>query len=531
MEQLEITFESLINPMLQNMLLQEKVENPYYAYTEFDDIFALAYTIGSSNKVHIKIEQLYKKKQAIYFEAFKESKYYNSPVLLKLSPANRKGVQQMISMLLIEKDLMETVVELLKEGYRYVYHQVKNVPVVDVVKVRNSVFKYTAQNNLLGTTSAFAVMTATFYLGAYLKRNCVVDSEFFIPEVIGRYAASYHQIFLNSTFDDIGTQPYLEKVYKELVEQFPILAFKPAKRLTMSHLLIQMKFEAEDKGITNPFSKIIELIGTATNFWRVNFLELQDIVTIEKKMFKKILNYYLLWYFNESEVSANQIDYEKLGMLLCTYMLTEEYKNVKEVIINSDSTIEEQLVQLEKIIKEQKAIKAQLDKEYAIITKENEELHKKQQLILEENRQLQNRLNKLEEQLEKAQQLPKEVVTEPDIEEEFKLTFEEQVAQLQSQKLVIVGGTNKWKSQLINHLPNTRFISIDDLNKDFSFIRQAELVLIHTECNTHSLYYKIQSVLKSSNVPSAFIENWTNIELAIDSIYRCTERYLHKLNI
>ncbi|MDR4983856.1 hypothetical protein CN491_05975 [Bacillus cereus] len=55
MEQLEITFESLIDPMLQNILLDEKEKNPDYAYTEFDDIFALAYTIGTSNKVHIKI--------------------------------------------------------------------------------------------------------------------------------------------------------------------------------------------------------------------------------------------------------------------------------------------------------------------------------------------------------------------------------------------------------------------------------------------------------------------------------------------
>lgn len=528
MAQLQMTFESLLDPYLQNMLLKEKEKHPYYAYTEFDNLFALAYTIGTANKVHSKLEQFYRKKQAVYFEAFKGSKYDIYPALLKLSPANRKGVQQMISMLLVEKDSKEIVLELLKEGYRYVYHQVKNSLVVDVVKVRNSVFKYTAQNNLSGTTSAFAIMTATFYLGAYLKRNCLVHPSQFEPEVIGRYAASYHQLFINATFEDLPTHPYLEKVYKELVKQFPVLAFQQAKKLTMSHLLVQINFHTEDKGKPNPFSDTLQFIGTAANFWKINFLELQDIITIEKAMFKKILNYYLIWDFDEKKVSANQINYQKLVALFCTYMFTEEYKKVKEVILDSESTVEEQLVQLEKVTKEQKEMKAQLEKEYAAITKENEELHKKQQLLLEENRQLQNRLKRLEEQLEKAQQLPAETAEKPVVEEEEEITFEEKVAQLQSKKLVIVGGTNKWQSQLGNHLPNARFISMDDVNKDFSFIHHAEIVLIHTECNTHALFYKVQSVLKSSNIPSVFIENWTNLELAIGAIYRCTERYLQK---
>jgi hypothetical protein len=90
---------------------------------------------------------------------------------------------------------------------------------------------------------------------------------------------------------------------------------------------------------------------------------------------------------------------------------------------------------------------------------------------------------------------------------------------LSSVKGLIVGGTPKWQTKLKEILPKWKYLSSETLNFDEGIVKNAEVVVFYINYLSHPLYYKVVNSIGNSDIKIVYIDNTTNVEQVLGTIY------------
>ncbi|MFB7157487.1 hypothetical protein, partial [Lysinibacillus sp. NPDC056232] len=99
--------------------------------------------------------------------------------------------------------------------------------------------------------------------------------------------------------------------------------------------------------------------------------------------------------------------------------------------------------------------------------------------------------------------------------------FDEIISFLLKKKLLLVGGNPKWYSNLSKVLPNLKYLNPNQLNKNLNYITNYDAVFFHYTVNNHSMFDKVQQILRVSETPLHYCGEHSNLQINLIHFHSC----------
>ena len=138
-----------------------------------------------------------------------------------------------------------------------------------------------------------------------------------------------------------------------------------------------------------------------------------------------------------------------------------------------------------------------------------------------------SKIGRLEKEIEKQKRLLRETAALRSYVYELQVDVSDIVEthiykwdELDSEKVVVVGGTDSWQKRLKEKLPSWKFISASQNNIDRHIIVSSKYVFFNTSFVGHSLYYSIVSMIQSSEGTKLCFINNNNIDRVHDEVLK-----------
>lgn len=532
-----------------------RIKKPYnttelLSILNIDDFdFFIIIAIGSHSFLHSDIENIYNEKKETYYDLFKNSSYYNHPYILSLSASNYKGIQQFCGIYIDEKNSLknDVTLKLIKKGYKYVYNYIKNKQQIDIYDFRDGFLQYISKNSFDSTISSFSYFSIGIYICSILNKMICCDS-FYIKLL----SDSFNQVFtkvdpfsLESPTENINIDKFINKYidlginkksFKLPLNDFITSIGKVNQKNLSNNVLVNYSDdEINILSRSTKFFKGISKLAYILNFNNIDFIDLQNITNITHEKLNILLS---LSNLTVNDLDLNEQDFEDvLGSYIMINALIEDYKSIKRnYLINS---YEDTLLELHDL---KNTYQQKIN-----ILQDNEIIEKRRISNLED------RLNKLNDycsNLEKKLKQKDEIISKlenkvdslksdnsllQDHLNNYKNIFNNtnllnldinHIANyINSKKCIIIGGDKNWQNNLKTYLPDCKFLSVDDLNRKFDFIKQTDKIFFNTYINSHSMFNKVKSVVSKSNAILFYCIPSTNIELTLKDIYLKLNNY------
>ena len=506
----------------------------------FDMFIIIA--IGSHGFLHNDIHNIYNEKKEIYYNLFKNSSYYNHPYILSLSASNYKGIQEFCGIYLDEKTSnKDTTMKLIKKGYRYIYNYIKNKPHIDIYDFRDDFLKYTDRNSFSSTISSFSYFSICIYLCSILNKEISCNS--FDIELLSN---SFGQILLENNYFDFESLTQNKNINNFINTYRDLGIYKKSFKLPLNNFLTNIgrinQKNLRNNVLINYSDDDINMISRNTDFFKeilklAHILKLNDIDILDLQNVTNITHeklYTLLSLSNSviDDLDLNEDEFESLlGSYIMINALIEDYKFTKEnYLINSyedallelnnlKSTYQQKIdiLQNNEIIEKKLISNLQnnldkITKDYSILEKN---LNQKDEEILKLKNEieiLKNDKSLLQGHLDNYKNIFNNSTM-------FNIDIKYITNYINSNKCIIIGGDKSWQNGLKMYLPDCKFLSVDDLNRKFDFIKASDKVFFNTSINSHSMFNKVKSAVNKSKALFFYCIPSTNIELSLKDIY------------
>lgn len=99
------------------------------------------------------------------------------------------------------------------------------------------------------------------------------------------------------------------------------------------------------------------------------------------------------------------------------------------------------------------------------------------------------------------------------------LSLDSKKKELAEKEVIIIGGHENWVTKMKQVFPEFLYISPDSTNRKIDFLKEPnKIIVFNTATNSHSLYYKVISVINNKNKLHYLNGNY-NVDMAIEKIY------------
>jgi len=522
------------------------LKNTFYAsellsHLEINDFdFYIIIAIGSNSFLYNDIETIYNENKEMYYDIFKNSSYYNNEYILSLSTLTYKCIQQFCGIYLYEKNLNkdDTALKLIKKGYRFVYNFINNKSSIYIYDLRESFLNYVAKNSFDSTVSSFSVFSIAIYLCNIYNFEILCDS-FDIKMLSDSLSQIYTKYTEPSQLNDQNVIKFLNKYcsigIKKKSFKLPLNDFNTAigrvtKNILATNSIIKYTDdEINELSFNTSFMKGLSRVSHILISKNIDTIDLQNITSISYDNLNNLLllSATFINYHNLPEDDFEDI----LGTYIMLNALLEDYKSIKNnYLINS---YEENLLDLRNMKKTYQDKINLIEKDEQIntininnlqninkdLTKHSSTLEKQLQKNNELIEKLKAKINYLESDVEYLQSNIddyKNILNNIDMTDS---NIESITQFINSTNCVIVGGNINWQNSLKVYLPDCRFISVDDLNRNLNFIKSSNIVIFNDSVNSHAMFKKIKSKIEDSGAKFIYCNPTTNVKLSLQNLY------------
>jgi hypothetical protein len=507
----------------------------------------LAVALGCEPRCREDIDKIYDVNPKKYFKLYEESAVSKTTSFDKYTVTTSEYIKKCFSIILEENEKSDSIIlsRLIKKGY----------------KPAHTYFTHNSNPFLESFTSWYKNKSGGLekLSGIYLDYSYFVM--FFLSHKTGKKLMEtplleetkehFYSIVASSNIDDssnLDSDIHSYKGYQDLVdltshkgiigEDVSIIFenIRLGEELPLVSSIIRTNPFADIDEIRNrigkmPLSRItnitiimLELFGVSADVLRDAKIDKEKITSIAKYV-KTISN----------ANSINERESEIIFLVsLVLYSLATEYKNLRDVHYkNAKTTIMKNELEQEKQNSEKyKKLELEVTKLNNQISSSTERIAKvanetqaKSKII--DSMQLENKRLTLE--LKKAKENDKELqflrnFYFDEINNKDEMLFLEDSVDTITEKLktlkgVIVGGHPKFQIKMKDYLPNFTFLNTGDLGRNFSFLKNVDIVFFNSVYNNHGLFYKVMSELNASDVPLSYLGKTQSIEIILKEIY------------
>lgn len=484
-------------------------------------------SIASKEIVYEDIDEVFNKNKILYLQYYKDSKLYNSALNKGLSYKTEIYIRKLIGILedaLTQNDATN-IIKLYKKAFKKIYNNTKNL---DSLKM-SDIVKFL---DLTNSESIIECLSAFYFYG---MRDILDTSGIENYDINGMLSQMYVLVlYKKMNFSDKIIQLKNKDIIK-LKNHFGIknkdyIADDLITDILNNEVSIYLKNNPNsDK--SDALSKVQKVgkIGMHIGFMEglyklleLNATQIAKKVTLTSRELSEILlSYKLEGSFDDYANDENLHPY----IISAIYMaiLNKEYKNLKadySKYVSEESIIEIHNLQekLQNAINEVSKLKADFEIKEKALTDKEHNLLKEIELLKKENSLLKKNVNDgtaLKTEVIKLREFVFNL--QNNIEDEIAVTEELDLAPIKDKNIVIIGGTTSWTKKLKELFPNWQFVGVEQKNNNLSFINNCDFLFININM-THSLYFKIKSLIEKYNIKYNFLKNTNNINNTLHEI-------------
>ncbi|MCK2000501.1 DUF2325 domain-containing protein [[Brevibacterium] frigoritolerans] len=507
----------------------------------FDAIHPLIWALGSCERLHQEITLRYQQNEGEYYRYYKESEFYNDPLFQSVTTKNMEMMKMVTGIVLKERESKknDVIIKLIKKGFKETYNFVMHRTYVDMdeLMVKNTMkgMQEGDSDSLLHNLGV-AIYLATelgkdfdeyslmFQRGVQtlqLQTTMYRDEDTFIKEQVEKY-----RHLIQSEKEDLHILDKKELLISEITFSQTMIDSFENFTLRNDEDFLKQYFQ-------DGFTKYLSGIDSFTRSLGINSRDLFRSVKVKQEQIDVVLAHF------HYLVGEGQLDESEKNVYLAYSLfilaMSEEYKQTREKYLEQmKDKFYYELNKIQNEINEQQAFiikqKEELKEKKAEMKKEKTALEYTQKQLLKELEEYKLKVQHLENKQEKAEGNTKELFALrehlfslqdknlPDVEiNENRL--KEMTDVIMETKIVVVGGHPQWQNKVKETFKDISFISADERGRDFSFLDKADVVIINTSYNSHSLYKRVMNQLNKNNVPIGYIHQSTNIDLLIPDLF------------
>lgn len=514
------------------------------------DLF-LIISIGSHSFLHNQIDNIYNENKELYYDIFKNSKYYNNDYLSKISASNYKHIQEFCGIYLYEKknNKNTTFLKLAKKGYKVIESIIKNNNIVDMYELRDRFLEYVLKSSHSSTISSYSYFSIAIYFCATYNKKILCDSF-----TINLLKDSFSQIYHSNSFANLNNST--DQNIKDFIKKYssigitkksfvlPLNDFTVAIGRVYKHELANNPLihysddEINELAFKTNFQLGVQTIAAALQFNNIDLIDLLNISSLNYNSLQKLLSFSS---FVCKDLGIPNESFEnQVGMYLILQALIDDYKLIKKnYLVNS---YEENLLELSNLKKEyeNKITKIEMQEEIQSKTIDNLKVKiaeaKNSILLLEKEKNKSDKmilsLKNTNHTLEKHNKNLTEIINnkkdETLVEIKSSIYFNNIVNFINNTNCIIIGGNINWQNELKKYLTNIKFLSLDDLNRNFNFITSKSIIFFNDSVNSHSMFNKVKSRIENMNIKLLYCTSNTNIMLSLEHIFN---ELINKVNL
>lgn len=503
-------------------------------------LFLIA-ALGSSQYLHPIIDEMYKERESEYFEHYRKSGFVNDLLLPRYITRNEERMKKVAGIVewSYNNDNFEGIYKLIKKGYKFCYQYVTNHNEVDLEAFSFTFMKKRGGMDKVTDLQLFSASSVVVYLCTRLNKDLIMDY-------------GYGEIFSKSLTDaiyecyiqELRYSPENRKMYQKQIEDlFQIYEIpKNLKSISIGKLFeLFVERATTNKLLSKQFSnyenlraevfreginKYIGSLSTWIKTMGINEMDITDSVEITRSDLEMVfLDYIIASQYEVNHLLEKDRDLYIVSCLII-YALAHSYKEAKQLYLNDSK--EERYMDLKHFEEEIK------NKEQQIIEKEellNQELKESKNRILsleDEVVKLRRLLQQSEEKNQKHDDYTKEIISlrnfvyslEKEELPEKDIKIQDVTDYLRSKKIAIVGGHPNWQNKLKEYIPHATFMSVEQINRDFSFLDNVDAVFINTSYFNHKFYMKLMSRMSRNNTSLYYLKGSANAQLSLMEIYQ-----------
>lgn len=492
--------------------------------------FFVALSVGGNDKSLIR--RKYEEKKWTYFEAYKNSKYANDPLLTCYPTEVEENIRMLIGIYEVSEanDNYDILLSIIKNQYKDLYRFVESKKMFDEMEFINYLKKKSKGKFPDTRTFIYSLFVAVFLCHTANKNFSLVlstaESMFGLthtPNTPEKREEEWNNNFRN-----------MQEQVQQLSEAHFLPIPKEHFRLWeyIGYQMHQVDVDIE-RGMNVPSARIANIqdrvnafvaLGDVVESFGIDPIEIQN-TTLPPEEMRRILQEYTLILEDHKDI---QIDFN-VFFSIYYYMrrLAVMYQDAKTRLLdtseeekfvfamNKEKEMKEREEKLEKVEAEAKS-RSKLQKE------KNEELQK--ELLAYQKKEKQWMKEREEQEKNKKELTALRTLLyrmEEDAEQE-----EVGAEQLQSmteavlrKRIVFFGGHPNWIQKTKEFFPDARFLEVDDINRKLSFIQNYDVVCINADYFNHGFYAKLMNEISKYSAELVYVKGATNQERLVQEIY------------
>jgi hypothetical protein len=497
----------------------------------------LIIALGSKTFLHSEIDEIYRQDELKYYNAYKESVYYKSPIFSMFTTMNAERMHRVAGIVQADynNNSNTNIFRLIKKGYKAAWNYVKSRDLIDINDFLISWLKRNGGMERVAEIDIFNTASVLIYLCLKTLKKYSFDSEFksslyrfftetqvnchwekysFNDEAILQHRKEIDELYMTFHIPKKNGQ-LLDSILSNInVAEIKVM---PETRLTQCEYsnLSHLSFK---RGISR-------YIGALSGWFKtlgINNMDIFSDIKVNVKDLDKLFLEYLIAK-NENNIPEEN---KELYVIATLYIqcLAKEYKKTKDVYLNDCketmyynlTNLQNELAQKEDDItkRESKLINEKLKLEEENKTLQNELEYAKRQIVrlegkLVEKEKDQKELLALREYMFSLEDYP--------IDNEETKSAEDIAAFFKDKRCAIVGGNPNWIKKMKLRVPSFIFIGNDNRSKDLSFLDHLDIVFFNTEYNSHSIYEKVIERMRKNKTKMVYINRGRNVK---ESLYK-----------
>lgn len=497
----------------------------------------LIVALGGNPFLHSYIDELYMERRWEYYELYKNGDISKDMLIPMHVTHNEEKMKQAAGIVewCYKHNDFEKVYRLIKKGYKFSYQYVQqqgNKP------ISFDQFELAFMRKRGGVENVTDL--SLFYASCIVLYLCNKENKAY-------NFGSYGKMMIQAMKDlEIGiiayeirfAKEYRDKHKEEVSALFALYGIpRNMKEMSIGKFLeLFIERQMAELGSKNPFINaaqarsivfregISKYIGSISNWikvHRINEMDLTESVIITKDDVEVIfLDFLIAKQKNSNNLTDNDRD---LYIVSTLYLKTiiNVYLETKKLYL--DDSQEQHYLEVQE--KEKSIKQKELD-----FNKQEAELKERSKLqddrisgLEEELKKTQRALQIAQSELEKREDNAKEVASlreyvyelnnEAPIQQEVK--EEELVERIQRRKVAVIGGDQNWIKKMREILPEVKFVEIESINRDLSYVDNLDAVFVYWSIFKHNFYKKFIKQMAQNDTQLYYLSRTTNAELVL----------------
>ncbi|MBU3161629.1 hypothetical protein KPL37_18185 [Clostridium frigoris] len=498
----------------------------------------LALALGSKEFIYNDIDKIYKNNRILYYELYKSSSLSKLKCYKSLNALQEEYVQKIIGIIeysCINNDT-SVIYSLIKKGYNLVFRYYNSHELLSIHEVLNLYYKTSPNPPMLEIQNITSILV-------YLHTNG--------PE---------KDWDTNDPLNDVMTQSYLDFINQTIYQDIKYSISKSVTSEQVTKIRSTFLLNRKDIKLNRVFGEIRQNEASKLGFNKD--LDASDYVAVNyrrKQLAKQGISKYISAYerllcanqfhpffLDVAEFSEVEIDYivkncidnqstsnipdseMNLYITSCLFfsILIKEYRKVRDLYLNKSK--EDLFLSLKTQREEIGRREHSLEKKENLLTEEICRLKQVNGELRKVAKEHDIQLNRINNELKTAQSNDKELQSlremlfkldhteEPHI---HTLELEDMLNDLTQEKLVFISGQISLVAKLKELLPKARFLDIDKLSTDLSFLDNYSSVFVDVSHISHAYYYRLTTSMNKNSTKLCFITKKTNVNLIINEMY------------